>query len=868
MMFKQYDQIIKPEYCDKIFAHTSSDKNPEMLIEHSEMTLKYCDHLIDKLSLKDIFDNVLSKLLGTSTSNIVELIRSIVYYHDLGKINPVFQREKMQNNLGVSTNALNSFHSFYGKILFDHLFYDDFKRQFPKQKHTVLFFLLSQVIDRHHTPLRDINYLYEKLSADNTDNIIRQELDDLDTVCNIFFNKHSKVPNIENFCNAYNFKNKHDNDIRKIFETEEKQEALFYLYKITYSLLITSDYYATGHYVQDISYLDKIYTVTPNLINKCETNFYNYDFNKNLSSFTNYKSTQNSNICELNSLRTAILLESDDKLNDAILKNPEQRVFYLNAPTGGGKTNISLKLALSLLKSKKNIKKVFYVFPFINLIEQNYDVIKKTFCLDEELSSVYSSSSWSNESEEEKERVSYVLDNDFLNHPFVVMSNVNFFNTFLKSRRSNNYRLINLANSIVIIDEIQSLNDKSWTLFNDLIMYGSKYLNIHFIIMSATLPKLDTLSDNKNNLALDLIDSKKYFNHPLFQNRVNIEYKDDVNDLDNLLSVLHDNIDEKMNKILLVVNTIHTSLELYQKIKKDKKISSMGFHAYLLNSTFLSHRQKLIIEKMKGCKKSILISTQSVEAGMDIDCDFGIRDFAIFDSIEQIAGRINRNSKKPNHTAKLIIVNLKKNDIRQADFVYRDSHRWNTINKNNFKLPKDIDNFLKTRNFDDYYDKVLNNIKSIDNDDYRISALFIAKKGIRHLNFDELNKVNIIEQDTISLIVDARVSKKYFSNTELNFIGNKNGHQDTISGQSIWAKYNKFTKNFQGGHVERKINTKIWTSIISKFTVNIKNSHGNTKLSEILNLEHGIHLLKNQYYSDEEGIDRNQLDKNSFLTPN
>jgi CRISPR-associated endonuclease/helicase Cas3 len=637
-----------------------------------------------------------------------------------------------------------------------------------------------------------------------------------------------------------------------------------------------SDYYATLDFMQNMAYFDKILVITPEIADKCEKNFYKVNFNKKLNDKTYCKKLLNSNISDindLNELRTRMLLESDNKLEESLIKQPEQRVFYLNIPTGGGKTNVSLKLALTLLKSKKNIKRIFYVFPFINLIEQNHSVIKETLGLTEELSSVYSTSGWDIGVENKEEQLKYTLDNEFLNHPFVVISNVNFFNTFVKSGKISNYRLINLANSIVIIDEIQSLNDKDWTLFNDLIEFGSTYINIHFIIMSATLPKLDALSDvNGSSVALNLIDNPDgYFNHPLFKNRVLIEYRDNVNDLEQLLHVLKDELHDDMNKILLVVNTIKNSLELYKKIRNNKEIQNLErFQIYLLNSTILPHRRREIIQKMKDDKsKVLLISTQSVEAGMDIDCDFGIRDFSIFDSIEQIAGRINRNFKNQKNTSKLIITNLKEDNKKIADFIYSDSYRWQTLQMN-FASRESIEDFLTERNFDDYYTKVLENIKSRDRSWIHQSSYDTVKKGIRSLDFEELNKSDVIKQDSISIIVNSEVPKEEFSCAELDFIKNEGiTYEGEISGKSIWVKYNEFIKNFQRGYIDRKIKTKIWSSILSKFTINVRNYHirGYQKLSDIIDLDKGIPLLKKENYSNEEGIDPKLLDRYSFEIP-
>ena len=785
---------------------------------------------------------------------VLELVRTIIYYHDLGKINPVFQKNKMGNSLHINPGGLDDKHSFYGKILFDNLFYSDFVEKFPSSDNrvaTAIFFLLSQTIDRHHTSLRDIDHLAKKIQSKET----QRSLDDLERVADAVFVNHRKFFPYENLRKVYTFKEGEYYDIRKLFSAVEQQEALFYLYKTVYSLLITSDYYATLDFVQNISYFDKISTITPKLVSNCEENFYKFKFNKSLkNSISKNPNADTGSMTDLNKLRTQILFESDNNIVEFVRKYPNQRVFYLNVPTGGGKTNVSLKLALTLLKSKKIIKRVFYVFPFINLIEQNHDVIKETFGLNEELSPIYSTSPWSIQSENDQEQLQYALDNEFLNHPFIVMSNVNFFNTFIKSGKAANYRLVNLANSVVIIDEIQGLDDERWTLFNDIIEFGAKYLNIYFIIMSATLPKLDTLSDvGKSNVACNLINNPlKYSNHVTFKNRVSIEYRDNVNTLDQFLDLLKNNIHSGMHKILLVVNTVKHSLELYKKIRDDEKVHKLNFHTHLLNSTILPHRRKEIIKKMKYGSHDILVSTQSVEAGIDIDCDFGIRDFAVFDSVEQIAGRINRNFNNPN-PAKLLITNLKKDDRQTAQMIYGKSYRWKAICKD-FAHPGLVKSFLTDRNFDFYYAKVLQEIKKRNKSVIHDSSQNFVRRGIRGLNFEELNKTDVITQDSVAVIVNTCITKDEFTKPELEFIEYFGMiDQNVISGENVWSKYKEFVKDFRGGHVERKINTRIWSSILSKFTINIRRHHVDNH-SITKGSEEGIRLLKNQYYSDIEGI--------------
>lgn len=872
-MIKKFSDLIKEEYKEKIFAHTSVARDPETLSDHSEKTLSYCKLLFDKLGLQVVFERILAQVTTpTAIPLFLELIECIICHHDLGKINPVFQKEKMNNNLSINALTLKSTHSMYGKILFDWLFFDDFFLarngliQNPKDKKIsdCLFFLLSQAIDRHHSSLRDIDDLALKIKDDGQ---IKSEVNSLNEISEKLFVNWSPVTAKE-LVNYYTFKGGNVYNINCF--SPEQQEALFYLYKMTYSLLILSDYYATMEYMEGIPYHDKIRIINQQLRDNIFINFYEIEFNKKLKDekYCSYLLDRDGGrIEELNELRTKILLEADCKLRRIITENPNQRVFYLNVPTGGGKTNISLKLSTTLLDLKKEIKRIFYVFPFINIIEQNYDVIKKTLGLNEEISAVYSSSSWRIDSEGQGERLRYVLDNEFLNHPVVVMSNVNFFNTFVKADKTSNYRLINLVNSVVILDEIQSLNDKDWTLFNDLIEFGSRYLNIYFIIMSATLPRLNTLLDFEDkNVSTDLIvNSEKYSVHKTFRERVDVRYREDIVDLDGIINLLKAQLeDNNIKKILLVVNTIKDSLDLYNLLTNNGSLNNKynnDYSVYLLNSTILPHRRKSIIKDMKNENgKIILVSTQSVEAGVDIDCDLGIRDFAIFDSIEQIAGRINRNFKRS--TSKLIIVNLLQDERKKAN-IYRDSYRWQTIEKQ-YGGNQGITKFLESRNFNTFYNAVLRGIRDRDNDTIRESSINRVRKGIRGLDFDDLNKTEIIKQDSVSLIVNVEipVSDLELSEQELVFLQDQNINSlNDISGRTIWERYKEFMANFKRGYIDRKINTKIWSSLLSKFTVSIERY----KLDAFIRPKGGITFLCSGY-DIERGLDISKLTENNFVS--
>ena len=163
---------------------------------------------------------------------------------------------------------------------------------------------------------------------------------------------------------------------------------------------------------------------------------------------------------------------------------------------------------------------------------------------------------------------------------------------------------------------------------------------------------------------------------------------------------------------------------------------------------------------------------------------------------------------------------------------------------------------------------MLENIKNRNNSIIKKSSLDVVKRGIRHLDFKELNKTDIIEQDSISCIVDTNVPKNEFSEKELKFIQQKCQTCSNVSGKDVWEKYNDFINNFQIGYADKKINTSIWSSILSKFMINIRNSYDSERLSEIIGSIKEYPLLKNEFYSKDMGIDRTLLKKNSFLVNN
>ena len=869
---KNFNSILKKEYWGKFYAHkplgndAAKDKK-EILENHSQNTLIYYEKIISELSLDKIIKDMLSRLVNSEDSDIFfDLFKELIYYHDIGKVSPLFQKKKMENlSIDLNLKNLDSTHSLYGMFLFDFIFLSEYikilenKPDDEKSKYLQLVLLFSTMISRHHTALKEANSIKEKLKEEDFSGI----LSDLINIRQEFF-EESDYFFIDSFplLEYYDF-----SELINSFN-EEQKESLFYLCKLIYSLMIVSDYYATMEFLQGKEFIPDLKKIDNDIKKKIMSEFYKekevdgkrYDFNKQLED-KNYvnqlKNTEAKNIQNINELKTKILLEADNNLRNSLEKG--KKVFYLNVPTGGGKTNTSMKLALSILEKRSELNKVFYVFPFINIIEQNYKVIKNTLDLGEnEISPIYSTSTWNVSSDEESYGLKYVLDNEFLNFPFVVISNVNFFNSFIKSSKSSNYRFHNLANSVVVLDEIQSLNDEDWTLFNNFIKFASENLNIYFIIMSATLPRLDEISlklDKEGNeqYANNLLDKpERFYNHPSFKERVVFEYDKKIDGQDKIIEDLEKNTEEK-SRILVVFNTIRESNNLYNKLIENKgETYYRGFEVLLLNSTLLQSRRRDIINKLERAKeedkKIILISTQSIEAGVDVDCDYGLREMAIFDSIEQVAGRINRKNESKGH---LKIFEFKNKSIKNS--VYKGSFRANTILEK-YK-EKDIKEFLKTRNFsfteEGYYNKVIASIKEANKS--KIKEAPIDKvKFIRSLDYNSLNEEDVINQDSLSIFVGLEILNKEFTESEIKFLEvlEIDTSKEVIKGEQVWDSYKNIIGNQkQKSFPQKKIESKKLAGILNKFTFSIS-SFKISKIKSFLGEEiGGIY-----YLSPESGI--------------
>ena len=366
---------------------------------------------------------------------------------------------------------------------------------------------------------------------------------------------------------------------------------------------------------------------------------------------------------DLNDLRTAMRLEAVASLRDKLSEN--KRFFTLSAPTGAGKTMMLLALAKEILAKDKSLS-VIYALPFLSITEQVEGICRNIFH-DQENAVLRIDSRAENQmiqelqkkldDEQTDENVKRLLQEAFtettFDHPFVITTFVQVFEALLSNRNVTVLRLPNFSKTVFLIDEIQALPYRLYSFFTAFLDEFCRQFDSYAIISTATMPYLD-FSNQQTATHIagrklfanyetpdELLNAPKYFSEDIFNRyRITRLLQDNFT-----ISNLANHIEERDESCLVILNTIDDTKDLYALLSETYSKQE----CVLLNTHFtledrrakIEHCQKRLREK----EKIILISTQLIEAGVDIDFPTVYRDFCPLPSLIQSAGRCNRNGK-------------------------------------------------------------------------------------------------------------------------------------------------------------------------------------------------------------------------------
>ena len=832
-VFFNFNILIKD--IELYLAHISSNSNDvETLLAHSNLVLEYALELIDVNNIEKVIDNL---ICTTTDNNQIQndmklFYLKAIYWHDIGKINENFQVDKMSNRQFKNVeNGISSKHSILSAYLYLLSCFEYINKNYKSSKDKTelisVSIYFSLTLWRHHTGL--FSSWKEFLNASEGVKI-----------CNKLYRYTSNIQ-LEINQQMHQVLVAHLQNIKFL-----KNEEYFLLSKSLFSLLIISDYYATAQFMNYGNKKELLYKdfgiIDDRFREQVYEEFYKNQFldgieDKKEKDFQTFNELQKKSNDNLNHLRNKLFVEVKENLRQNIDKN----LFYIEAPTGAGKTNLSVMSAIEILQKDREINKVLYVFPFTTLITQTYDSIKKVLNLDNsQIVQLHSKAKYNDKTEIEKDGVygdekSNFLDNQFMNYPITLLSHVKFFNLLTGVSKDDNYIFHRVANSVVIIDEIQTYNPDLWSKIVYMLDSFATKFNIKFIVMSATLPKIGKIlvQEDIEDKFVRLVENKEsYFSNPNFADRV-IEVKEIVeNSIDKLYlktikesknyQKLKSNSSQKVKTIIEFI-TKKGADKFYKEAQEKNKFFD---EIFILSGTILEPRRREIIDTLKNVhnKNILLVTTQVVEAGVDIDMDIGFKEKSLVDSDEQLAGRINRNSSKDGN--KLFLFEMER---KNSNFVYKGDKRLLVQKENNFSLQK-----IEGKNFDSYYDQVIEKIKN-SNDVGFIENLNSYIDHIKNLRFRDAH-IKIIEMESISVFVPL---------------------DDEAT--EVWLEYKESIKNQEIDFTQREIRLQNLASKISNYTFSlaIYQGSGVDYLKQYGVEELGYLYLEDwiNIYSYEDGLD-------------
>ncbi len=326
-----------------------------------------------------------------------------------------------------------------------------------------------------------------------------------------------------------------------------------------------------------------------------------------------------------------------------------QHLYSITLPTGLGKTLTSLAVGLAMRQTLGfEAGRLVITIPFTSIIDQNFAVFQDVF--PQSTSDILLKHH--HLAEPAYKTGDDTLDQDksqFLietwHSEIVVTTFVQLLESLFSSDKTKLLKLPNLANSVIILDEIQQINYALWPLIRQAFMTLGECYNCYFVLMSATQPLIFLPGEEITELVPNYRTyfRNEHFNRTKLINRTRQEvsfanFKQDV------ITYCEDHPDKD---VLVILNTKHFTLECFKKVADalDKKTTDV----YYLTTLITPYERKRIIDRIKNPppgKQQVIISTQLIEAGVDVSVDTVFRAIAPLDSIIQAAGRANRYNEK------------------------------------------------------------------------------------------------------------------------------------------------------------------------------------------------------------------------------
>lgn len=506
-------------------------------------------------------------------------------WHDLGKANPAFQKYLKDADKGTPAESVP--HAFGGAALIYAMLWQQQRCDSWKD--------LALAIAGHHAGLHDVGVLAQRLEGYVAEHrTLLQEL--------LSFAKQLPTPGIWQLPTL----------------TAHERELFI---RFTFSALVDADYLDTeAHFNPEISRTRTISLYASELWSRFESN--QRDLLEQAESRTG---------------ANAVLMAARKDIYEACLSAAQAApgFFRLTVPTGGGKTRSSLAFALKhILANDSKLRRVIVAIPYTSIIDQTVREYRRILGHDAVLEH-HSQVPIPEDESQSEENVRLRLASENWDALVIVTTNVQLFESLFSNRPGKVRKLHNIAGSVIILDEAQTLPVGVLAPALDVLKTLVKDYSVSVVLSSATQPAFHTISEM---IPTDIVAKTKFEKHFVDLARVSYERKGKVS----WAELAAEMRKPERIQIMVVLNSRKDALRLVDELRETNDV-------YHLSTLLCGWHRKAVLRLIRGRikhgKPVRLISTQVVEAGVDIDFPEVWRAMGPLDRIVQAAGRCNREGR-------------------------------------------------------------------------------------------------------------------------------------------------------------------------------------------------------------------------------
>jgi len=312
-------------------------------------------------------------------------------------------------------------------------------------------------------------------------------------------------------------------------------------------------------------------------------------------------------------------------------------IYRLPGPTGSGKTLAAGGFAVNHAQAH-GMRRVIVAVPYMSITEQNADVYRRLLDDEDGLPVVLEHHSGIDLDREDGRTRWQRLAAENWDAPFVVTTTIRLFESLFSNKPAAMRRVHRLAGAVIVLDEVQALPDRLLIPIVSALRSLTGKFGSTAVLASATQPPFELLSPLRGTSIIDVIPEPK----PLYRalNRVRYEWRLDPK------PTLADIAQEiaAQQQVLAIVNTTRDAQLLHSLLEEHRPA------LHLSTRMSAGHRRRTLREikrLLESDEPVAVVSTQLVEAGVDLDFPYGFRAFAPADSLQQAAGRVNRSGRLP-----------------------------------------------------------------------------------------------------------------------------------------------------------------------------------------------------------------------------